>query len=97
MIVTKTVYLIAKPTTDYNFELGEYVDSVEFLPWPYKEYGEYKAISSTEVSFEISELLNPKQLKIEALEREAQKLKADFQARITEIQHQINECLAIEG
>lgn len=96
MIVTKTVYLIAQSVNEYNFRTDEFEDKVVYTVWPYDEYDGKKAVSSMEVSFEC-EQLDPIQMRLQDLEGQKKSLEADFQARITEIQRQINECLAIEG
>ena len=98
MIVTKTVYLIAKASLQYNEKTYEFEDFVEYIAWPYDSYGEQgKCVAQMEVQFDAGPELNPIQLRLEELEKEKTKLQADFQSRITEIQRQINECLAIEG
>lgn len=97
MIVTKTVYLIAKPVSDYNFETSKYENKIEYLAWPYAVYGEVEPIASMEVSFEIEESPDPLQLRLKELEATKTRVEGEFTARITEIQRQINECLAIEG
>lgn len=97
MIVTKTVYLIARPRREFDPERGCVVEGIEYFPWLFDKYEGGQAVSSVDVSFEVSEPLNPIQLRVEALKKEKTRLQADFTARITDIQRQINECLAIEG
>ena len=96
MIVTKTVYLIAKSVNQYNFKTNEFEDKVVYTVWPHDEYDGKKAVASTEVYFECEEV-DPIQMRIQDLEGQKKSLEADFQSRITEIQRQINECLSIEG
>lgn len=97
MQITKTVYLIAKPSERLNAETYQFEPFVDYQAWVYPDYDEFKAIAQTEVTFEIAEEPDPRDLKLEALEAQKKKLEGDFQARITEIQRQINECLAIEA
>ena len=97
MIVTKTVYLIAIPYEKWNVDSLQYEPCINYQQWCYPSYDGFEAISQKEVSFEILEEPDHRQLKINALEAEKAKLEGEFTARITEIQRQINECLAIEG
>ena len=97
MKVTKTVYLIASPSERFNNETYQFEPCVNYQVWVYPDYDEFKAIAQTEVTFEIPEEPDPRQLKLDALQTQKTKLEGDFQARITEIQRQINECLAIEA
>ena len=98
MQVTKTVFLIAGPSQRWDQEKYEYIDCVDFTVWPYEKYGDsVPAITSLEVTFEVPEGLNAKDLKLEALRAEQQKLQADFNLHITQIQAQINQLTAIEN
>jgi hypothetical protein len=97
MQVTKTVYLIAKGDTKYDFKTGLVSDVVEFEVWPYESYSEHVAVTKTEVTFEVPDNLNARDLRLSVLEAEKKKLQADFNNKVTEIQRQINELLAIEA
>lgn len=97
MKVTKKVYLIAQPSESWNEDACRYEPCIDYQAWFYPEYDKFKAIAEMEVTFEIAEEPDPRELKLEALEAQKKKLEGDFQARITEIQRQINECLAIEA
>lgn len=97
MIVTKTVYLIARPRQEFDSDRGCVVEGIEYFPWMFDKYEGGQCVSSVDVSFEVSEPLNPIHFRVEALEKEKASLQADFTARINKIQQQINECLAIEG
>jgi hypothetical protein len=97
MQVTQTVYLIAGPSQKYNQETYKYEDCVSFTVWPYDKYGDsVPAVASQEVTFEVPDGLNAKDLKLQALEAERVKLMADFNHRITQIQAEINQLTAIE-
>lgn len=48
------------------------------------------------LTFDLPEKFNPVEGFVKNLEAEKQKVRADFQARITEIDRQINQLLAIE-
>ena len=97
MIVTKTVYLIAIPVNEYDFQTEEYGNKINYMVYPYSTYSEHESVASMQISFEVPDSLDPTQLRLKALESEKTRITGDFQARITEIQRQINECLAIEG
>lgn len=53
-------------------------------------------VTAYEMSFELPEKFNAVEGFVKNLEAEKQKVRADFQARITEIDRQINQLLAIE-
>ena len=97
MQVTKTVYLIAKPVRQYNFEERQYEDTVSYMPWSHPSYGGTEAVASLEVTFEVPDNFNYHDLKLQELEREKKNIQAEFTKRLTEIQAQINEHLAIEA
>ena len=97
MQVTQMVYLIARPSSKYNPETYSYEDCVAFQVWPYDNYSEVPAVASLEVTFEVPDNLSAKELKLAELEYERTKLMADFNARITQIQCQINQLTAIEN
>jgi hypothetical protein len=97
MQVTQTVYLIARPSSEYNSETFSYEDCVAFQVWPYDNYAEVPAVASLKVTFEVPDNLNAKDLKLAELESERTKLMAEFNARITQIQSQINQLTAIEN
>ena len=97
MQVTKTVYLIAKGSQKYNLETCQVEDCVTFEVWPYDSLSGDKAVSKVEVTFEVPDNLNARDLRLSVLEAEKKKLQADFNNRVTEIQRQINELLAIEA
>lgn len=97
MQVTKTVYLIAKGSQKYNLETHQLEDHVIFDVWPYEEFSGDKAVAKVEVTFEVPDNLNARDLRLSVLEAEKKKLQADFNNRVTQIQRQINELLAIEA
>jgi hypothetical protein len=97
MQVTKTVYLIAHGGTKYDSESGRVLDVVNFGVWPYEKYGDQTAVTKMEVTFEVPDNLNARDLRLSVLEAEKKQLQADFNNRVTEIQRQINELLAIEA
>jgi hypothetical protein len=97
MQVTVKTYLIAKPASEWDSEKGKYVETVEFFPWPYESYSETTALTSQEISFEVPDGINAHDLKLQELFAQKTKLQAEFGARITEIQAQINQLTAIEG
>lgn len=65
-------------------------------PWTGTE-GEYIAVCPYTIEFDLPADFDPRAKQIEALEIERTKLQAAFQARITEINAQIQSLLAIEN
>lgn len=70
-----------------------------------KEYRLYSAdmsskysavIGPAEFTYEVPDSFDPRPAKIAALERERQKVRAEFAAKITEIEDQISRLLCIE-
>jgi hypothetical protein len=98
MQITKTVFLIAGPGSRWDQEKYQYEDCVEFTVWPYEKYGDsLSSVTSLEVTFEVPDGLNAKDLKLAALRAEQLKLQADFNNRIVQIQAEINQLTAIES
>jgi len=93
----QTIFIIPVPNEVWDGESYHYVKKVEPKLWPYDSYDELQAIGSVEVEFDFPDNLDHNTLRIEQLEAAKKQLQADFNARVTQIQGQINELLAIEG
>ena len=65
-------------------------------PWNGTE-NEYIPVCAYTIEFDLPEDFDPRAKQIEALEKERTKLQAAFQARITEINAQIQSLLAIDN
>jgi hypothetical protein len=68
----------------------------EGKPWTGSD-GEYIPVCAYTIEFDLPEDFDPRSKQVEALEKERTKLQAAFQARITEINAQIQSLLAIEA
>lgn len=60
------------------------------------EYG-YVTVMPHEIEVEVPDDFDPRPKQVAALEAEKQKARAEFHARVTEIDRQIQSLLAIEG
>ena len=74
----------------------------ELLPWDCRTWTEAAQCGRIFVkehltTVEVPDDFDPRPLQVQMLEAEKQKARADFQARITEIDRQIQSLLAIEG
>jgi hypothetical protein len=90
------VYLMAKAVARWDAEKRDCVPSVDYFVWPYPTYQGAEVVNETTITFEIQEL-DPKDLKLKELQEEKRRISAEFQAKVTDIQSQINNLLAIEG
>jgi len=93
----QTIFIFPRPAETWDVDSGQYVKKVEPWLWPFDSYSELQAIGSIEVEFDFPDNLDHNTLRIEELESSKKRLQADFNARVTQIQSQINELLAIEG
>ena len=74
----------------------------ELLPWDCRTWDATSAAGRVFVkehltTVEVPDDFDPRPAQVAALEAEKQKARADFQARITEIDRQIQSLMAIEG
>lgn len=74
----------------------------EFLPWDCRAWGETAQdgrvfVKEHTTTVEVPDDFDPRPLQVVALEAEKQKARAEFQARITQIDRQIQSLMAIEG
>ena len=95
MKVTINGFVFWKP--DYLSTKGDF----EFLPWDCRDWektsrGGRVFVAEHTIEVEIPEAFNPLPSQLAELEAEKQKARADFQARVTEIDRQIQSLLAIE-
>lgn len=70
-------------------------DEYQFFTCEMKEYG-YATVMPYSIEVEIPDAFDPAAAQVALLEAEKQKARAEFQARITEIDRQIQSLLAIE-
>ena len=73
----------------------------ELLPWDCREWGETNRggrvfVKEHTTEIEVPDDFDPRQQQVAALEAEKQKARAEFHARVTEIDRQIQSLLAIE-
>lgn len=80
----------------WNEATYSYAPSFKLLTSDMSEYG-WMMLGTVDITFEAPDKVDIRQIKMKALEKEMNKVRADFQVRITELQAQYNECLAIEG
>jgi hypothetical protein len=92
-----TTYVFALPDHSWNAEKGCYEKGVHYITWPHDTYGEHTPVTSAEIEVEIPATFSYEELRLAELKAEQAKVNAEFTARITAIQGQINELLAIEG
>lgn len=74
----------------------------ELMPWDCRLWGETAQdgrifVQEHLTTVEVPDDFDPRPQQVAALEAEKQKARADFQARITEIDRQIQSLMAIEG
>ena len=74
----------------------------ELLPWDCRTWDASLAdgrifVKEHLTTVELPDDFDPRTLQVQVLEAEKQKARADFQARITELDRQIQSLLAIEG
>ena len=74
----------------------------ELLPWDCRLWGETAKdgrifVQEHLTTVEVPDDFDPRPLRVQMLEKEKQEARAKFQARITEIDRQIQSLMAIEG
>lgn len=89
MKATKVMHVYAEETWDGKLKFDLALTDMSEFGWI--------MVGTVEVEYEVPDNFNLQQAKAGAIQKEIQKVRADFQARITELQAQYNECLAIEG
>lgn len=94
---TQTLYILTHADEKYNSATMQYENVVETALWLFPTREGWKNLGSVEVTFEVPEDLDYRKLKLEELENTKKIVQAAFNARITELQSQINNLLALEG
>ena len=96
--ITIPGFIYAKQPEDWQYTLKNVVGGVAYDFWTQKDMTAdgYTKVCPFEMTFDLPESFNPVEGFVKNLEAEKQKVRADFQARITEIDRQINQLLAIE-
>jgi hypothetical protein len=92
-----TVYVIPQPTESWDVETCGMKKKVTYFPYCFDTYCKQKAITSVEIEVEVPDELTYEDLKLQALREQLANVNAEFGRRVTEINAQINELLAIEG
>lgn len=77
---------------DWESGRGDY----RFFDYP-EPHSDFVKIADYTVSVDVPEDFDPRYHMVAVLEREKQKITADFQKRVTEINGQIQQLLALEG
>jgi hypothetical protein len=100
MKVTLKGFIIANKSKRYDAKTGAYVDHISYS-FSQFDSSKYDAndVVVREQSFEadVPDDFDPRPGIVANLEREKQKITADFQARVTELNAQIQSALAIEA
>lgn len=94
MQVTQTMYIRAEEVWD--FESSGHKVKFTLTDFDMSEHG-WIIVGTHDVTFEAPDAFDMRTHKAKAIEKEMAKVRADFQARITELQRTYNELLAIEG
>lgn len=68
----------------------------DFRTWPEEDRGGRIFVKEVQSTFDVPDDFDPAAAQVALLEAEKQKARAEFQARITEIDRQIQSLLAIE-
>ena len=90
-------FVHCKPADKYD-EPDHVRDGLKYTFWDYEKLGGGLAlVAPYTITLEIPDNFNPNGQFIEALEAEKKKVMAEFQNRITEIDRQISQFLAIES
>jgi hypothetical protein len=92
-----TVHIIARVATKWCPDQLCPVSDVEFLAWPYDNCKGAECVATAVIEVEVPDHLKASDIQLRALRKEQTRLQAEFTARITEIQAQINNLTAIEG
>lgn len=93
-------FIFAKKASRYDLTEHAYVEEIlfDFATWDRTEYDrDLVKVAPHSFEIEVSEDFDIRPGLVENLEREKKKVMAEFQARITEIDGQINKHLAIEN
>lgn len=97
--ITIPGFIHAKPLREWEEAEGPGIHQGFVLSfWTFddmKEQG-YVRVCNAQVSFELPDGWDPRQGQIEALRAKEKALRAEFQARVTEIHAQINKLQALE-
>jgi len=99
MKVTTKAYIHAKQTERYNVEAQKYVETTVFELWPCDMSGhsERVLVGEQELEVEVPDGFDMRAGLVKGLEAEKKRLMAEFQARVTAIDNQIQKYLAIEA
>lgn len=97
MKVSIPVYIHARPQTEYDPPSGTLKPSLLFFAWPYENYDGAEFVCTASMEVDVPATLSVDGVRLAVLRREQARVQAEFTARITAIQSQINNLLAIEG
>ena len=93
------IYACKPTSTDFLLKDKQIVGGVKYVfdAYDYSDRSEiYTKVCQYALNFDLPESFNPVNAFVANLEAQKKKVRADFQARITEIDRQINQLLAIE-
>jgi len=100
MQITIKTYLLAKLEDSYDYNTGEMKKETKFSLWDVDisaSSPEYVKVSEQDISLEVPDDFDPRIGYVAGLERLKESIGAEFQARVTEINAQIQSLLAIEA
>jgi hypothetical protein len=99
MKVTTKAYIHAKQTERYDSDALKFVETTVFELWPcdMSGHGERVLVGEQEVEVDVPEGFDMRSGLVKNLEAEKKRLMAEFQARVTAIDNQIQKYLAIEA
>lgn len=89
-------YWTPRDFKDENFGPGFSLTEHDLRTWAAGDRGGRVFIKEIQVTFDVPANFDPVPKQVDDLKAQAQKARADFQARITEIDRQIQSLLAIE-
>ena len=101
MQVIQEMFICVKEDDKYNERTGNWEKEVSYDPMPtdMSGYGDYVMVDNQrhKVIFEIPDSFDVRASQVTAVKEQMDKLRAEFQARITELTAKYNSLLAIEG
>lgn len=100
MQITLNAVLLAKEVETYDFESCGMKNETTFSLWNVDistTSHDYVKVSDHQFTLEVPDDFDPRAGYVANLEREKERLSAEFQARVTEINAQIQSLLAIEA
>lgn len=101
MKVTIHVFIVAEQASRWNLEKQQYEKEIVYKAWPcdISKNAESDSVLATEIDIEVEvpDGFDIRSGLVENLEREKQRIGAEYQKRVTELNAQIQSLLAIEA